>query len=392
MSQTKSKNIGEVSELYAFAYLIGRRVISVVDGDLNPLGNTIQFLKLYRKCKTEKENVDVFTEYDIDRDVKTVRISLPDPETGDRVEFFVPRERIKELSDDLRERIKQATNKPKKPIYDDDAILAELLTTLRAESISAKANDKTDFGGLITSGNGYGSHTLGFSVKSQMGSNSSLINASKTHTQAKFEIHDHGKPVTDPEKIKSIVDCGLTGSKLFRFLASEGLKLEFQCFESPIMTYNLNMIDSSAPEILALMMTQRYLMESTYSSLDKVVEHISSDVMVDSYPFLRKYGETTSDRIVALKYKVKNILIAFAMGATPGTKWDGLDATTGGFLVVKKDGEVVCLELFTRNAIGHYLITKTSFEAPSTNRHGGGMFVDGNGVLCINVQLQVRFK
>lgn len=117
MGEAKSKNIGEVSELYAFAYLIGRRVISIVDGDLNPSGNTIQFLKLVRKCKSADDSVELFSEYDIDRDVKTVRISVPDPVTGDRTEFFVPREKIKELSDDLRERIKKATTKPKQPIY-----------------------------------------------------------------------------------------------------------------------------------------------------------------------------------------------------------------------------------------------------------------------------------
>ena len=392
MGEAKSKNIGEVSELYAFAYLIGRRVISIVDGDLNPSGNTIQFLKLVRKCQSADDSVEFFSEYDIDRDVKTVRISVPDPVTGDRTEFFVPRERIKELSDDLRERIKKATTKPKQPIYDDDAVLTELLAMLHADGISAKAKDKTDFGGLITSGNGYGSHTLGFSVKSQMGSNSSLINASKTHTQVKYSIYQNGHPLTDPSKIKTIMDCGLKGSGLFRYLESDGLSLQFERFDCPIMTYNLRMIDSSAPEIIALMMTQRFQMESSYSSLDKVVEHISHDEMATRYPFLQNFGGTEEERCAALKYKIKNVLIAFAMGATPGTKWDGLDVATGGFLVVKKDGEVVCLELFTRNAIGHYLITKTSFESPSTGRHGGGLFVDEKGVLCVNVQLQVRFK
>ena len=43
-----TKNKGEVSEFYAFVYILGNRVIDLVDGHLQLLGQSVTFLRVFR--------------------------------------------------------------------------------------------------------------------------------------------------------------------------------------------------------------------------------------------------------------------------------------------------------------------------------------------------------
>lgn len=40
-------------------------------------------------------------------------------------------------------------------------------------------------------------------------------------------------------------------------------------------------------------------------------------------------------------YKIKQFLLAFALGMTVSSPWDGCFNANGGYIVVKKDGDVI---------------------------------------------------
>ena len=94
----------------------------------------------------------------------------------------------------------------------------------------------------------------------------------------------------------------------------------------------------------------------------------------------------------SVQYKMQNFLLAFSTGATVSTKWDGKDLANGGFIVVMQDDQVVCIELFTRNSIGRYLLENTKFDTPSTRRHNGGRIDLSGDKPMFGLQLQVRFN
>ena len=48
-----------------------------------------------------------------------------------------------------------------------------------------------------------------------------------------------------------------------------------------------------------------------------------------------------------ISHKVKDLLVASALGMEPNTQWDGLEDANGGYIVVKDDGEVVFNEINT---------------------------------------------
>ena len=92
------------------------------------------------------------------------------------------------------------------------------------------------------------------------------------------------------------------------------------------------------------------------------------------------------------RYKIKKLLCAAALGMTPGAAWDGIDNASGGYIIIKKDGDVVCYHLYNRNFFEEYLLTNTAFDRPSATRHDYGYVYKENDSYYIDFNVQIRFK
>ena len=53
---------------------------------------------------------------------------------------------------------------------------------------------------------------------------------------------------------------------------------------------------------------------------------------------------------------------------TPGKFWDGLDKATGGYIIVKRNGDVLAYHLYNRNYFEEYLLKNTQFDRPSATK------------------------
>ena len=77
----------------------------------------------------------------------------------------------------------------------------------------------------------------------------------------------------------------------------------------------------------------------------------------------------------------------------PSKEWKGRYDANGGYLVVRKDGEIVCYHFYNRNDIEDYLYHNTRFERGSRTRHNfGSLFREEDGDVYIRLNLQIRFK
>ena len=76
---------------------------------------------------------------------------------------------------------------------------------------------------------------------------------------------------------------------------------------------------------------------------------------------------------------------------TPSKIWTGKLDATGGYLVVKEDGEVLCYHIYNRNEFEDYLFKNTKLETASSSRNGFGEVYEEKGVLFFNLNLQIRF-
>ena len=91
------------------------------------------------------------------------------------------------------------------------------------------------------------------------------------------------------------------------------------------------------------------------------------------------------------EYKVKQFLLAFALGMTAAKSWQGKFNANGGYIIVKEDGDVVCYHFFDRNDLEDYLFCNTRFEKSGQDKHCYGSIYEENGELFMKLNLQIRF-
>lgn len=113
---------------------------------------------------------------------------------------------------------------------------------------------------------------------------------------------------------------------------------------------NLQTVDYRMPEILGNLFLESYFVEG--KSISDVVD---------------KYCDEFSEDKEIIIHKVKDLLVAVALGMEPNTKWTGLEDANGGYIVVKDDGEVLCYHIYDRNKLRNYLFRNTKFDSPSSS-------------------------
>lgn len=386
-----TKNKGEVSEFYAFVYILGNRVIELVDGHLQLLGQSVSFLRVFR----DEGVVYQFPQNGGIED-DTLEIVHDDGRSSK-----IGRGVIRSHADQLFRLITQGDN-----ISDDSPEIIQLKTLLQTEKLTAKSVDKSDLQGEVISSNQTHSHTLGFSVKSHVGSDPSLINSNRENSLLYYRVVpiDH-EQLTDGDRVlleqiandyNLPIDGKRTQIRLYiEILRRNGFRLKFERTAKEALGYTLRIIDTNFPDILAEVLLEHY----TYAKKSKKGNRRTLGELVDICctrrnisPTFQMLGKTSEEITNSARYKMQNFLLAFSTGASVSAKWDGHDQANGGIIIVLKDGRVVCLELFTRNSIGEYLLSSTVFETPSLSRHGGGRLEKIGDDWYFGLQLQVRFE
>ena len=92
------------------------------------------------------------------------------------------------------------------------------------------------------------------------------------------------------------------------------------------------------------------------------------------------------------EYKIKRFLTDVALGMTPSKVWNGIYDATGGYLIVKETGEVLCYHIYNRNQFEDYLFQNTKLETASSTRHEFGKVYEESGKQYFKLNLQIRFK
>jgi len=219
--------------------------------------------------------------------------------------------------------------------------------------------------------------SLGFSIKSQLGSPSTLLNASQT-TNFIYKIAGAKLVHSEIEKINNIANRKKIKDRVSAIKAKGGI-FEFTKTQKPVFGNNLVLIDSLLPQILSFLLLDFYSSERS-STKDLVC-------------FAEKENPMNFDkanRHLFYAYKIKRFLTDVALGMMPGKVWTGEHDATGGYLIVKSDGEVLCYHIYNRNEFENYLLSNTKFETPSSRNKFGEIYEE-NGEFYFNLNLQIRF-
>jgi len=353
-------NKGEWSELYALFKIISDKVLFAGDSELHKVQNLVfPIIKILRDQSNGSFEFGYFDDM--------VFI------TGNGDEFRIPINTFKDQSLILLGEIKRNSSSSF-----EIAETENFLKQFNCVSLKAKSSQKTDIKVIIHDSRTGTTPELGFSIKSQLGGASTLLNAGKT-TNFIFQITEFQ---ASEEKIKEINNISSTSKIKDRIskIRKEGGIFKFNSTESQVFGNNLTLIDSALPKILSEIL---YLFFSSgHSKLNDLVNEIS---------LLNPLNYDLRTNHPYYSYKVKRFLTDIALGMMPSKVWTGELDATGGYLVVKDNGEVLCYHIYNRNEFEDYLLNNTKLETASSTRHDFGSVYLENNKLFFKLNLQIRF-
>jgi len=344
-------NTGEWSELYALMHILSNGGMYAADSSQNKIEDI--FYEVIKAILHNQSGKILYL-----KDDKNITASLNGEVLG-----VVKQDKLRKI---LKEMFSALKEKNEGRAYElstgEDALNLLFKNGIKASSSKKKDIDLV----LLDIKTKIPTPETGFSIKSQLGSPSTLINASKA-TNFTFEVLDENGqipqtiPKLHPKNVKD--NIGL--------LLEEGYQLKLFGVDSVIFEKNLKLIDANLPEYLASILISYYSRRA-----NKI-----SDLV----------GETSFSDKNHARFKIKEFLSTMALGMMPNKEWDGILTTLGGFILVKSDGDVLCYYLYNLDEFREYLISITKLETPSTTRYGIGSIYQESGKYFLKLNLQVRF-
>ena len=353
-------NKGEWSEIYALFKLLGDKQLFTGDADLNKVEEIF-----YPIIKIIRNESGGNFEYQLDGDLVII--------TGGVETLRIPVITFSQQAVKLLAKIKGSTGSFSIPEVE------AFMTSINCQSLKAKATSKTDIRIVIHDQRINQNAELGFSIKSQLGGEATLLNAGKT-TNFIYKIENFNPT---PAQIKTINEIETRSKIKDRIIQINNLggNLNYVTLENEIFKNNLVLIDSLLPNILS------EILKSFFTSNLSTIQHLSDNVNVlNPLKYDIQFAHTFYE------YKIKRFLTDVALGMMPSKVWAGIYDATGGYLVVKENGEILCYHIYNRNQFEDYLFQNTKLETASSSRHEFGKIYKKNDEFYFKLNLQIRFK
>ncbi len=385
MADVKGKNKGEWSEIYIFFKLMSDRKVYAADKNMNKLKDV--FLNIVSIIR--EENLGIEYRY----------------YTGDNIVIKRNGESVKTLDSSLftanAARVWEMITGNKGNTTFTDAEIWEFLESIFIKNISAPAQKKNDyFGGtkdIVLDTIDYRSgvsQIMGFSCKSDIDSASTLFNASGDNTNFEYElVGNMNDEIMDRfnSMFKEVIRKGeicydvATGDRL-NYLKSYGIDVKFVKAVKDTARQNLIRCGGlETPAIVAEMLKYYYYNKSgTDTSVDEAIQYLAENDII---------GYGFGDLYNTYHLKIANLLYCMFTGLRFAKPWNGKSDVSGGYIVVKRDSDVVAYHSCIADEFKDFLVDKLRFEAPSCSRHDYmSIYKKDDGKYYIKFALQFRFK
>lgn len=356
-------NRGEWSELFVFLKLLADGRLYAADENLNPIPDV--FYPVLKILRQESDNEN--WEYS-----RNGQIQIVNAATGEII--FVEIQAFVEYSSILLNAIRRSAGSAFAI-----AEISDFLSSIRVSRLKSPSRDKRDITLVVHDRVTGMTPELGFSIKSQLGGASTLFNSSGS---SNFIFRVIGPPLTlaEIDQINGIDSRSKVRDRLSK-IKELGRQLEFDSIQGNILEANLELVDSSMPNLVANMLLLYYSGEASRMS----------DLLAKLETF-NPLGFRHLSTHPMYKYRVKNLLTDMALGMTSQGTWQGIYDATGGYIVVTRTGEVLCYHIYNRDEFQEFLVRNTYLDTPSSTRHGFGEVYEENGVQHFKLNLQIRFN
>jgi hypothetical protein len=379
-------NKGDWSELYVFAKLLSESKLFQSDINLNRDENNY-----YEVVKAYREERKSSLEFEINGNI--LLYSVSDGNRNLIGDFSI--EYLKEISEKIYTGIINGSGKSFEiPTIED------FIENSKIQKLTAKVTSKSDIRLRIYDHRLAKEADLGFSIKSLLGEDSTLFNTGLGNnfiygikTNKNISITEFNETTYKPEgKISKLT------FRLQKLVNDYSAVIKFKGIQSSQLWRNLKMVDGDLPDIIAYCLLYRWIDRTPV--LSELVTLLENRDPLNFYN-----GEQSEQKLY--DYKLKKFLAECAMGMTSEKPWQGIYDATGGVIICKQDGDIVCFHIYDFNLFREYLLNNTKFEQPSTGedednpgtprttkgtkKYYYGWLFEENDELLFKINLQVRF-
>lgn len=244
---------------------------------------------------------------------------------------------------------------------------------LNCHNLKANAKDKADLRLSLWNPFAQEKDYFGFTVKSFLGANPTLVNASKP-TNFTFRT-------SIPIQNKSCF-ASLKSKKLCAALLEHQANLKFESMDNATYENNLMKIDLSLPTIIAEVLKTYYSSKNIKQVKDLVAK-------------VRELNPLQLKNTMLYEDKITDFLFYSAVGMVPNQEWTGREDIEGGCLIVQESGSVKTFYFLKNDYIAYfrrYLFERAYLDTASNSRHGFGSLYEKEGQVFLKLNLQVRVE
>lgn len=356
-------NRGEWSEIYTMFRLIADRQLNEGDGNLQLNGNTQPIQRVWRAHS-------VIHDFQLDQAGVNVHLAGTNHCRVSYIEF-------ENAANELLQTITSFSGRSH--AQDSSVGVGQFISSLGLSTIKASAADKADINVEIYDARTSSPVDLAFTIKSLLGGNATLLNASDATT---FRYRVDNISASTATAVNTIDGANKIVKRLEFLRGRTSATVTHLQVNNSVFRSNLQLIDSSLDKILGEMLLDSF-------SLPGRKIHELTERITRTNPL--HYDVSHNHQFY--EYKIKKFLVESAIGMMPATVWTGVAETTGGVIFVKGNGELITFYLFNRNDLENYLFENIKFDTPSSSRTSicEVSFDHANGYYFFDLTLQLRY-
>ena len=291
---------------------------------------------------------------------------------GENSEKSVPREDFGIVADLILQAVKSSSEDE---VASPDGV-EEFLDEVAIFDLEAKTEDRTDFYIAFWHPE---APLSGFSVRSRLGAMNPLLDGGRA---ANLKLEQSGVKFATPtvNKINALPEAPNEVAERMLLIERLGGVLKYSDVADRVFRSNLLMIDLHFPRVLTEMVRIMHLDDIT--RISELTERIK-----EMNPL--KIKDELINKHCFYEFKMKQFLLALALGMRPAKIYNGTDSAVEGLLLTNGEGEVLCYHKSERQTFADFLYQNSRFEKGSVDKDKYGFLERENGVYYFKLNVKI---
>lgn len=312
----------------------------------------------------QREEHDGTRRYYIEKEV--IRIE------GEKGTKTLPREDFGVVAGLILQAVKSSTEND---VTSPDGV-EEFLDEASIYDLEAKTEDRTDFSVAFWHPE---SPLTGLNVRSRLSAMNPLLDGGRA---ANLKLEQSGIKFATPtvNKINALPESPNEVAERMMLIERLGGILKYSDVADRVFRSNLQMIDLHFPRILTEMVRIMHL-----DGITRISELI--EVIKQTNPL--KIKDELINKHCFYEFKVKQFLMALALGMRPAKIYNGQNSAVEGILLVDGSGEVLCYHKSEKETMENFLFLNTRLEKGSLDKDKYGFLEKENGTYYFKLNAKI---